>query len=106
MNLPRGVLDRGEDLDGLHLAAPLAHGVLGPGLDVGGPGDQLLAVPEADGLAVPLRRLLDVALTDQHLADEVVGDARRASEPGPCSPVSWNWSPREGQAHQRTKPSA
>ena len=60
------------------LAAVLEHRVRQrPGLHVGRPDDELIAVPEADALAVPLRHFHHVLLIDQDLAHEIVGDAGR-----------------------------
>src|SRR5262249_19603065 len=64
-----------EGLDGFKLATVLEHRVLRPCLDVGCPGNQRCTVPEADGLAIPLRNLLDVLPAYQNLPYEVVRDS-------------------------------
>src|SRR5690606_19556316 len=79
-----GVPLRRVDLDRLHLVRGLERAVRGPRLDVRRPGDQRVAVPEADRLAVPARHVgaqarygaVHVELAaDVHLRDEVAGDA-------------------------------
>src|SRR5438067_254089 len=67
---------RREYFDGLQLITELEHRVRqSPRNDVLRPRDQRVAVPESDGLAEPLRNLLDVFLTDKDLAQEVVRNA-------------------------------
>src|SRR5690606_27968931 len=46
------------DLNGLQRVAVLPTGMGEPALDVGGPGDQGILIPEADGLTEPLRHVL------------------------------------------------
>src|SRR5665213_214781 len=50
--------------------------MLGPALDISSPGDQGIAVPETDRLAIPLGHLLHVLAADQYFAQEVVGNTR------------------------------
>src|SRR5688572_1075196 len=50
---PVGEASRRPDLDELHLVAVFPAAVREPPLDVGGPRDQRLAIPEPDGLAQP-----------------------------------------------------
>src|SRR5687768_6292736 len=53
--LTRGVLARGVDLDRLEPVAEFETAVRNPALNVRGPSDQRLAVPEPDRVAEPLR---------------------------------------------------
>jgi hypothetical protein len=56
----------------LHLAAEFEHRVRkSPSLHIRGPGDQRGPVPKSYRLPVPLRDLLHVLLSDQHLPQEV-----------------------------------
>src|SRR6185437_10359582 len=80
--IPGSVADGRVDLDGLHLVGELEITVGYPALDVRGPRDQRVPVPEANGLAVPARNLgtqmrYRAALVelppDVDLRDEVVG---------------------------------
>ena len=77
-----GVVERLEGLDRLHPARVLEHRVLGPSLHIGGPADEGFSVPEAHRFAVPLRNLLDMLAADEHLTQEIRGDAREKLDPG------------------------
>src|SRR5262249_5704570 len=64
------------DLDGLELVAVFEHRVSDrPTLNVGGPGDQGIALPESNRLSVPLRNLLNMLSSNQYPAQKVIGNA-------------------------------
>src|SRR5687768_15470063 len=65
--LARRVFHGSEYLDGLELVAELPRRVLRPRLHVRRVHDQRVAVPESDGVAVPLRNVL----TERQLAVEM-----------------------------------
>ena len=75
------VIKRLGGLHHLHLAENSNKVCAGQPLDVGGPGDEGVAVPEADRFPVPLGHLLHMLAADQNLAQEVVGDCRKKLDP-------------------------
>jgi signal transduction histidine kinase len=65
-----GIAVRRVDLDRLHLVRELERRVDDPALDVRGPGDQRVAVPESDRLTVPPRHLLAQVRPHKFTAEE------------------------------------
>src|SRR4030095_15571515 len=53
-----GVARRRQNLDRFEMVTPFPAGVLVPPLNVGRPRDQRVAIPEADGVPIPLRNTL------------------------------------------------
>src|SRR5690349_18015026 len=102
---------RRPDLDQLHLAAVFPAAMREPALDVGGPGDQRVAVPEADGLTEPAAdvgaevgdRAFEAELaTDLHVAQRVVGAAQELHAAWHDHDVELTWTAGPGPPAQES----